>query len=101
VSLDEGKEVVVEVKKGNVKSTKFARILAQPTTDLRELRTLGWSGVPANVRAQVWQLLLGYLPTNMDRRVPTLEKRREVYIIHHLCVSILLLSPIHLRCACK
>src|SRR5688572_21494595 len=44
------------------------------------LRQLAWSGIPFEHRAQVWQLLLAYLPANLERRAPTLEKRRQEYL---------------------
>lgn len=47
---------------------------------LSELRSLAWSGVPDEVRAMTWQLLLGYLPTNSERRVSTLERKRKEYL---------------------
>ena len=48
---------------------KFKRLLQASTVPLAELRNLAWSGVPAEVRAMTWQLLLGYLPTNSERRI--------------------------------
>lgn len=47
---------------------------------LSELRSLAWSGIPDEVRAMTWQLLLGYLPTNSERRVSTLERKRKEYL---------------------
>lgn len=59
---------------------KFKRILQASTIPLAELRDLAWSGVPNEVRAMTWQLLLGYLPTNSERRVSTLERKRKEYL---------------------
>ncbi|KAH8704727.1 putative GTPase activating protein [Talaromyces proteolyticus] len=59
---------------------KFKRILQASTVSLSELRDLAWSGVPNEVRAMTWQLLLGYLPTNSERRVSTLERKRKEYL---------------------
>ncbi|KAK2740256.1 GTPase-activating protein [Onygenales sp. PD_40] len=59
---------------------KFKRILQASTVSLPELRDLAWSGVPDEVRAMTWQLLLGYLPTNSERRVTTLERKRKEYL---------------------
>ncbi|KAL2011890.1 hypothetical protein VTN00DRAFT_4608 [Thermoascus crustaceus] len=59
---------------------KFKRILQASTVSLSELRDLAWSGVPDEVRAMTWQLLLGYLPTNSERRVATLERKRKEYL---------------------
>jgi hypothetical protein len=46
---------------------------------MEQLRKVAWSGVPYEVRGTVWQLLLGYLPANRDRRHTTIEKRRREY----------------------
>jgi hypothetical protein len=59
---------------------KFKRILQTSTISLAELRASAWSGVPEEVRAMTWQLLLGYLPTSSERRVATLERKRKEYL---------------------
>lgn len=59
---------------------KFKRLLQTSTVPLTELRNLAWSGAPEEVRAMTWQLLLGYLPTNSERRVSTLERKRKEYL---------------------
>ncbi|KAL1956595.1 hypothetical protein VTO42DRAFT_7006 [Malbranchea cinnamomea] len=59
---------------------KFKRILQSSTVPLSDLRDLSWSGIPEEVRAMTWQLLLGYLPTNSERRVSTLERKRNEYL---------------------
>ncbi|KAL3496979.1 RabGAP/TBC [Aspergillus germanicus] len=59
---------------------KFKRLLQASTVPLPELRNLAWSGVPDEVRAMTWQLLLGYLPTNSERRIATLERKRKEYL---------------------
>ncbi|KZF20090.1 RabGAP/TBC [Xylona heveae TC161] len=59
---------------------KFKRILQATNISLSELRDSSWSGIPTEVRAMSWQLLLGYLPTNSDRRVATLERKRKEYL---------------------
>ncbi|KAK2589460.1 GTPase-activating protein, partial [Conoideocrella luteorostrata] len=58
---------------------KFKKLLQASTISLTELRALAWSGVPEEVRAMTWQLLLSYLPTNSERRVATLERKRKEY----------------------
>lgn len=43
------------------------------------LRELSWNGIPSEVRPDVWRLLSGYLPANIDRREITLERKRAEY----------------------
>jgi hypothetical protein len=59
---------------------KFKRLLQASTIPLSDLRALAWSGVPEEVRAMTWQLLLSYLPTSSERRVATLERKRREYL---------------------
>ncbi|KAF9406491.1 GTPase-activating protein [Podila epigama] len=58
---------------------KFKEMLQQPIVDLDVLRKLSWSGVPTAIRPIVWQLLVGYLPSNSDRRNVALERKRKEY----------------------
>ncbi|KAF9373905.1 GTPase-activating protein [Mortierella sp. AD011] len=58
---------------------KFKEILQQPVVDLEVLRKLSWSGIPTAIRPIVWQLLVGYLPCNSDRRNVALERKRKEY----------------------
>ncbi|KAF2711288.1 GTPase activating protein-like protein GYP1 [Pleomassaria siparia CBS 279.74] len=59
---------------------KFKRILQTSTISLPDLRDSAWSGIPSEVRAMTWQVLLGYLPTSSERRVATLERKRKEYL---------------------
>ncbi|KIV92059.1 hypothetical protein PV10_06532 [Exophiala mesophila] len=59
---------------------KFKRILQSSSVSLPDLRAAAWSGIPEEVRAITWQLLLGHLPTNSERRVTTLERKRKEYL---------------------
>ncbi|KAL5115464.1 GTPase-activating protein [Pleosporales sp. CAS-2024a] len=59
---------------------KFKRILQASTVSLSDLRDLAWSGVPSEVRAMTWQVLLGYLPTSSERRVVALDRKRKEYL---------------------
>lgn len=59
---------------------KFKKILQASTIPLSDLRDSAWSGIPSEVRAMSWQLLLGYLPTSSERRVITLERKRKAYL---------------------
>ncbi|KAK9465268.1 rab-GTPase-TBC domain-containing protein [Lipomyces arxii] len=58
---------------------KFKRVLQSSNVDIAALRNLAWSGIPSELRAMSWQILLGYLPTNTDRRVSTLARKRKEY----------------------
>ena len=59
---------------------KFKRLLQASTVSLTDLRASAWSGLPEEVRAISWQVLLGYLPTSSERRVATLERKRREYL---------------------
>lgn len=59
---------------------KFKKLLQASSISLPELRALAWSGIPQEVRAVTWQLLLSYLPTNSERRSTTLERKRKEYL---------------------
>jgi TBC1 domain family member 2 len=59
---------------------KFKRILQSSSVSVTDLRALAWSGVPEEVRAMTWQLLLGYLPANSERRIMALERKRKEYL---------------------
>ena len=59
---------------------KFKKILQASSISLPELRDSAWSGLPSEVRAMCWQILLGYLPTSSERRVVTLERKRKEYL---------------------
>lgn len=59
---------------------KFKRILQASSISLSDLRDSAWSGIPGEVRAMSWQLLLGYLPSSSERRVATLERKRKEYL---------------------
>ncbi|KAI9850898.1 MAG: GTPase-activating protein [Thelocarpon superellum] len=59
---------------------KFKRILQATSISISELRDSSWNGIPSEVRAMSWQILLGYLPTNSERRSTTLERKRREYL---------------------
>ncbi|TPX51168.1 hypothetical protein SeLEV6574_g00415 [Synchytrium endobioticum] len=62
-----------------IRFQKFRAVLDTPNVDLDQLRKLSWKGVPDEIRPMVWQLLMGYLPCNMDRRETTLARKRSEY----------------------
>ncbi|KAL3146846.1 hypothetical protein ABBQ38_014820 [Trebouxia sp. C0009 RCD-2024] len=58
---------------------KFDKLLGEQVVDLDMLRELAWSGTPSDLRPLCWQLLLGYLPPNRDRREQILARKRREY----------------------
>ncbi|KAL7752870.1 GTPase-activating protein [Sorochytrium milnesiophthora] len=61
------------------KYDKFKAALNSPNVDLATLRKLSWSGIPEDLRPTCWQLLMGYLPCNAERRAATLARKRKEY----------------------
>lgn len=59
--------------------TQFELILGAENVDLVALRKLSWNGVPSYFRSIVWQMLLGYLPTNKSRREQAITRKRKEY----------------------
>jgi len=59
---------------------RFQKLLSSANSDMDSLKKLSWSGVPETVRAQAWKILLGYVPTNRDRREATLQRKRQEYL---------------------
>ncbi|CAN1247993.1 TBC1 domain family member 22B [Linum perenne] len=47
---------------------------------IEKLRELAWSGIPPYMRPDVWRLLLGYAPSNSDRREVVLRRKRLEYL---------------------
>src|SRR4051812_2564954 len=64
---------------GSARQGKLQRALAEENIDLAAVRRLAWGGLQPEIRAVAWKLLLGYLPTNRDRRAATLERKRKEY----------------------
>lgn len=48
-------------------------------TNLRDLRKVGWNGIPDRFRNHAWQLLLNYLPRTVSTRTRNLRKKRIEY----------------------
>jgi len=59
--------------------SQFEQLLSSETVDLHVLRKLSWNGIPSRYRPDVWQMLLGYLPTNRDRRTNIINRKRKEY----------------------
>lgn len=62
------------------KIDRFITILDTPSIDLALLKKISWNGIPPPLRPLVWQILLGYIPTNQARRVSTLQRKRQEYL---------------------
>lgn len=58
---------------------RFRALLANDNVDLEKLKKLSWNGIPDDLRGLAWQLLMGYLPCNKERREPILLKKRNDY----------------------
>ena len=71
--------VAVERKQLPLKLQQFAQILSEEDIDLVALKKLSWNGIPAQYRPMVWQLLLGYVPTNKSRRDAIIARKRKDY----------------------
>lgn len=61
------------------KIEKFKALHVESLLNLVALRELSWSGIPKRMRAITWRLLSGYLPTALERRNSTLERKRANY----------------------
>ena len=54
-------------------------VFEDEVTDLNQLRSLAWAGIPNQVRPITWKLLLGYLPVVRSKRNQTLDRKRAEY----------------------
>jgi hypothetical protein len=84
----------------STKLEKFHSSLETALLNLEDIRQLSWSGIPVKARAVTWRLLSvrfsnnlllltmsllqrvlfqGYLPANLERRQPVLERKRTDY----------------------
>eukprot|EP01038_Epipyxis_sp_PR26KG_P006443 gene6443-8864_t len=63
------------------KLAQFEQLLHQnENVDMELLRKLSWNGVPSQYRPEVWQILLGYMPSNRDRRESAIIRKRKEYL---------------------
>ncbi|CAI5759114.1 unnamed protein product [Candida verbasci] len=77
----QAKQEINKLNQLNNKYAKFRKILASDSIiNLQDLRKLSWNGIPNELRALSWLLLLGYLPTNKSRQSSTLKRKRQEYI---------------------
>eukprot|EP01127_Copromyxa_protea_P001699 TRINITY_DN11630_c0_g1_i1.p1 TRINITY_DN11630_c0_g1~~TRINITY_DN11630_c0_g1_i1.p1 ORF type:complete len:551 (+),score=94.03 TRINITY_DN11630_c0_g1_i1:31-1683(+) len=71
---------ILELTDEQLRKSKFRRILENSELiDLEELRKVSWNGIPTELRAEVWKLLLGYVPPLRTRHASTLSKKRSQY----------------------
>lgn len=62
------------------KLSKFRKLVIEDeVTDLNQLRSMAWAGIPSEVRPVTWKLLLGYIPVSKSRRNTVLERKRAEY----------------------
>lgn len=61
------------------KRKQLQAILEQPLADLAQLRKLCWSGIASDLRPHIWRLLLGCVPTQLERRAATVARKRSEY----------------------
>ena len=69
-----------ERKQQPYRLSQFDSLLQAENIDLNALRKLSWNGVPPEFRPMVWQLLLGYMPTNKSRREASISRKRKEYV---------------------
>ncbi|KAI5955045.1 GYP1 [Candida jiufengensis] len=84
-SIDiEDMKTKIEINKLNLLNSKYAKfrtiLTSESIIDIQELRKLSWNGIPNELRALSWLLLLGYLPTNKARQISTLKRKRQEYL---------------------
>ncbi|CAL1707245.1 unnamed protein product [Somion occarium] len=80
-SVHEGSEKLIRER--SIKSNrrdKFIQCIIHDDVDMAQLRKLAWNGVPSDLRAVAWPLLLGYLPLPASSRAPTLVRKRQEYL---------------------
>ncbi|KAG0682575.1 GTPase-activating protein [Pichia californica] len=63
-----------------IKYNKIVKALTKSNFEISELKKQSWSGIPSSLRSLVWQILVGYLPTNTNTRTSVLNRKRKDYI---------------------
>lgn len=77
---EESKKELEEMNAQLSKFHRFKTLIQEQTVDLEKLKKMAWNGIPSQLRPISWQLLVGYLPTNSDRRVAQLSRKRTEYL---------------------
>ena len=62
-----------------IKYNKIVKSLTQTSFDLTNLKMHTWGGIPSSLRSLVWQILVGYLSTNVSTRLSVLSRKRKEY----------------------
>ena len=73
------KKSSTEKKTPTYRLAQFEKILQSDTVDIKALRRVSWNGIPSDYRTEVWQMLLGYLPINKERRDPAIIRKRKEF----------------------
>lgn len=60
--------------------SRFKKIVSNSNINIANLKKIAWNGVPPELRTVTWQILLGYLPTNQERRASQLQRKRQEYL---------------------
>lgn len=59
---------------------RFKQLVEEETiTDKTALGKLAWQGIPAEIRPNIWKILLDYVPLNQANREATIARKREEY----------------------
>ncbi|GMM28335.1 GTPase-activating protein [Martiniozyma asiatica (nom. inval.)] len=61
------------------KFSKIVNVLTSPTFEFKQLKDISWKGIPTPLRAVVWQILVGYIPTNESTRDSVIDRKRKEY----------------------
>lgn len=72
----EKEEMIAVVSKHN----RYNKVLNETNIDLQKLKKMAWNGIPEELRPLSWQLLIGYLPPNANRRELQLQRKRQEYL---------------------
>lgn len=75
----EGSITQTDLVKKSYHVIRMEQLLAAENIDSAALRKVSWNGVPPEHRSMVWQLLLGYMPTNKSRRDAAILRKRKEY----------------------
>jgi hypothetical protein len=62
-----------------LKYNKIVKSLTKPNFELSDLKKHSWGGIPSSLRALVWQILVGYMTTNVATRNTSLSRKRKEY----------------------